>query len=119
MFAGLSRGGFLSTTGSCKSLGDDADGYCRADGAGCLVMKRLEDAMADGDNIQAILRGAGTNHSADATSITHPHAQTQETLFHRVLRDAVVEAEEIGYVEMHGTGTQAGDATEYASVGQR
>lgn len=116
MFAGLSRGGFLSTTGSCRSFGDDADGYCRADGAGCLVMKRLEDAIADGDNVQAILRGAGTNHSANATSITHPHARTQESLYHQVLRDAAVDAEEIGYVEMHGTGTQAGDSTEYASV---
>ena len=116
MFAGLSRGGFLSPTGSCKTFDDGADGYCRADGAGSIVMKRLDDAIADGDNIQAILRSAGTNHSAQAVSITHPHAPTQENLFHQVLRDADVQPEEIGYVEMHGTGTQAGDSTESASV---
>ena len=116
MFAGLSRGGFLSRTGSCKTFDDGADGYCRADGAGSIVMKRLDDAIADGDNIQAILRSAATNHSAQAVSITHPHAPTQENLFHQVLRDADVGPEEIGYVEMHGTGTQAGDSTELASV---
>ncbi|KAL8724560.1 MAG: hypothetical protein Q9166_007882, partial [cf. Caloplaca sp. 2 TL-2023] len=116
MFAGLSRGGFLSTTGPCKTFDQDADGYCRADGAGSIVMKRLNDAITDGDNIQAILRGAATNHSANAVSITQPHAQTQENLYCQLLRDADVEAEEIGYVEMHGTGTKAGDSVELASV---
>ena len=116
MFAGLSRGGFLSPTGSCKTFDDGADGYFRADGVGSIGLKRLEDAIADGDTIQAVLRSAGTNHSAQAVSITHPHARTQEKLFHQILRDADVEAEEIAYVEMHGTGTQAGDSTESASV---
>ena len=104
MFAGLSRGGFLSPTGSCKTFSNLADGYCRADGAGSIIMKRLDDAIADGDNIQAILRSARTNHSANAKSITHPHTRTQEDLFRQVLREAAIDAEEIDYVEMHGTG---------------
>lgn len=116
MFSGLSRGSFLSPTGSCKTFDDEADGYCRGDGVGSLVLKRLEDAIAEGDNIQAVIKSAATNHSAHAISITHPHAGTQQKLIRQVLREADVEPEEIDYVEMHGTGTQAGDATEFTSV---
>lgn len=116
MFSGLSRGSFLSPTGSCKTFDNDADGYCRGDGVGSVILKRLDDAIADGDNIQAVIKSAATNHSAHAVSITHPHAGAQQNLMRQVLRDADVEPTEIDYVEMHGTGTQAGDATEFASV---
>lgn len=116
MFSGLSRGSFLSPTGSCKTFDNDADGYCRGDGVGSVILKRLDDAIADGDNIQAVIKSAATNHSAHAVSITHPHAGAQQNLMRQVLREADVEPAEIDYVEMHGTGTQAGDATEFASV---
>ena len=116
MFSGLSRGSFLSPTGSCKTFDDEADGYCRGEGVGSVVLKRLEDAIAEGDNIQAVIKSAATNHSAHAISITHPHAGAQQNLIKQVLREADVEPHEIDYVEMHGTGTQAGDATEFTSV---
>jgi acyl transferase domain-containing protein len=116
MFAGLSRGGFLSQSGSCKTLDDSADGYCRGEAVGVVVLKRLEDAIADNDNIQAIIRSVATNHSAQAISLTHPHCETQQKLFRRVLRDVSVEPDDIGYVELHGTGTQAGDVAEAKSV---
>ncbi|KAL8948706.1 MAG: hypothetical protein Q9222_005131 [Ikaeria aurantiellina] len=116
MYSGLSRGSFLSPTGSCKTFDNDADGYCRGEGVGTVVLKRLEDALAEGDNIQAIIRSAATNHSAFASSITHPHAGAQQSLMRQVLREAHLEADDIDYVEMHGTGTQAGDATEFSSV---
>lgn len=116
IFAGLSRGQFLSKTGSCKTWDSDADGYCRADAVGSVVMKRLEDAVADKDNILAVILGSATNHSADAISITHPHAENQSFLFENVLHSAGVDPSEISYVEMHGTGTQAGDTTEMRSV---
>ena len=83
---------------------------------GVVVLKRLEDAIADRDNIQAVLRGCTTNHSANAVSITHPHAETQERLFRTVLDKAGIEPYNVDYAELHGTGTQAGDATEFASV---
>jgi iterative type I PKS product template protein len=118
MFSGLSRGGFLSPTGSCKTFDDGADGYCRADAVGAVVLKRLEDAIADNDNIKAVITGVATNHSAHAVSITHPHAGAQKRLYERVLQEACVEPSEISYIEMHGTGTQAGDATEMESVTQ-
>ena len=116
MYSGLDRGGFLSRTGSCKTFDNEADGYCRGEGVGCIVLKRVEDALIDQDNIKATIKAAATNHSAKATSITHPHADTQKSLLRQVLRDASVEADDIGYVELHGTGTQAGDTAEYQSV---
>ncbi|KAL9100800.1 MAG: hypothetical protein Q9163_003866 [Psora crenata] len=115
-FSGLSRGQFLSKTGPCATFDNDADGYCRADGVGSVVLKRLEDAEADKDPILAVILGAATNHSAEAVSITHPHAGAQEFLYKKVLNAANVDPHDISYVEMHGTGTQAGDATEMVSV---
>jgi iterative type I PKS product template protein len=112
----LSKGQFLSKTGSCKTYDNDADGYCRGDGCGTVILKRYEDAVADNDNILACILGAGTNHSAEAVSITHPHAGAQEYLYKKVLAEAGVDPHEISYVEMHGTGTQAGDGIEMTSV---
>ena len=116
MFAGLSRGGFLSPTGSCKTWDSDADGYCRADGVGIVILKRLEDAILDHDNIHAVIKGISTNHSAKAISITHPHRETQERLLKKVLQEARLSPRDIDYVEMHGTGTQAGDIAESTAI---
>jgi iterative type I PKS product template protein len=116
IFSGLSKGQFLSKVGPCQTFDDAADGYCRGDAVGSLVLKRLSDAEADNDNILGVIMSVATNHSADAISITHPHAGTQEILYKRVLSHAGVQPQEVSYVEMHGTGTQAGDATEMSSV---
>ncbi|KAL4948108.1 ketoacyl-synt-domain-containing protein [Aspergillus filifer] len=115
-YAGLGNAHFLSKTGQCKVWDKDADGYCRAEGIGSVVIKRLEDAEADNDNILAVVLSAATNHCADAISITHPHAGHQKDNCRRVLRKAGVSALDVSYVEMHGTGTQAGDAIESESV---
>ncbi|KAL6800430.1 putative polyketide synthase [Trichoderma sp. SZMC 28012] len=113
LFAGLSRAGFLSKTpGGCKTFREDADGYCRADGVGLVVLKRLEDAVSDNDNILAVLRRGSRNSSWNSISITHPSADAQVSVVREVLRNAGVEPKEIGFIEMHGTGTQAGDAVE-------
>ena len=115
-FAGLSRGSFLSKTGGCKTFDAEADGYVRGDAVAVIVLKRLADAVADNDNILAVIRSAVTNHSAEAISITHPHAATQERLFQSALDRAGLQPNDIDYAELHGTGTQAGDATESKSV---
>ncbi|EMR86678.1 putative polyketide synthase protein [Botrytis cinerea BcDW1] len=116
IFSGLSRGQFLSKNGPCATFDHDADGYCRADGIGTVIIKRLDYALADKDNVLAVILGSATNHSADAVSITHPHGGTQEILYKRILNNAGVDPNDIDYVEMHGTGTQAGDGTEMKSV---
>lgn len=67
-FAGLDRGHFLSNTGNCKTFDDGADGYCRADAVGTVILKRLEDAQLDKDPIYGVILGAYTNHSAEADS---------------------------------------------------
>lgn len=115
-FAGLDRGHFLSRTGNCNTFDDGADGYCRADGVGTIILKRLEDAQADNDPIQGIILGAYTNHSAEAVSITRPHPGAQAFIFKKLLSEADVDPGDVSYIEMHGTGTQAGDAVEMRSV---
>ena len=116
IFSGLSRGHFLSRTGSCKTWDNDADGYCRGDGVCSVIFKRMSDAVADRDPILGVIRGIGTNHSAEAVSITHPCAENQSFLFDKVLKESNVHCNEVNYVEMHGTGTQAGDGIEMESV---
>ena len=116
-FAGLSNGHFLSKTpNACKTWDAEADGYCRADGIGSVVIKRLEDAEADNDNILGVILGAGTNHSAEAVSITHPHAGAQSYLYRQTLSQAGIDPFDVSFVEMHGTGTQAGDSVEMESI---
>jgi iterative type I PKS product template protein len=116
MTAGLDRGHFLSRTGNCKTFDESADGYCRGEAVVTAVFKRLDDAIQDRDPIQACILSVATNHSAESDSITRPHVGAQQALIESVLADAGVDANSISYVEMHGTGTQAGDAAETASV---
>ena len=116
LFAGLSRAQFLSKTGSCKTFDDAADGFCRGDGVATVILKRLEDAEADHDPILGIILGTATNHSSEAVSITQPHPPTQEALYRKILRKSGVDARDVSYVEMHGTGTQKGDGGEMQSV---
>lgn len=112
----LSNSGILSNTGNCKPFREDADGYCRADFVGSVVLKRLEDAVAQNDNILGTIAGSGRNHSGNATSITTSDAGAQERLFRKVLRKAGVLPSEISYIELHGTGTQTGDPAEIGAV---
>ncbi|PPJ51023.1 hypothetical protein CBER1_07830 [Cercospora berteroae] len=114
--SGLSRGHFLSNTGNCKTLDDDADGYCRGEGVGTVIIKRLDDAIADKDPIQGIILGAYRNHSAESESITRPHVGAQRAILQKILNQGAVDPYDVSYVEMHGTGTQAGDAGEMSSV---
>ncbi|RMZ86347.1 hypothetical protein DV736_g6426, partial [Chaetothyriales sp. CBS 134916] len=112
----LCKGHFLSKTGQCKVWDKDADGYCRADGIGAVVIKRLEDAEVDNDNIIGVVASGYTNHSAEAVSITHPHAGAQMENYNQVMANAGVNPLDVTYIELHGTGTQAGDAVESESV---
>jgi 3-oxoacyl-(acyl-carrier-protein) synthase len=101
--AGLDRGHFLSRTGNCKTFDNEADGYCRGEGIGTVIIKRLEDALADNDPILGVISGAYTNHSAESTSITRPHSGAQRAIFSRILNQGAVDPYSISYVEMHGT----------------
>ena len=115
-FSGLSQSGMISTTGGCRTYHDDADGYARGEGVGVVVLKRLEDAVRENDNILGVITGSARVYSSTATSITHPDSESQKRLYEEVLRQTSVDSRDISYVEMHGTGTQAGDAEEMTSV---
>lgn len=114
--AGLDRGHFLSRTGNCKTFDDSADGYCRGEGVGSVIIKRLDDALADKNPILGVILGAYTNHSAESESITRPHGGAQRAVFSKILNQGLVDPSTVSYIEMHGTGTQTGDASEMSSV---
>lgn len=116
MYLGLSRAHFLSPTGQCKPFDAGADGYCRAEGCGLVVLKKLSQARAEGDHIYGIIRGVGINQCGTAKSITHPDHETQAALFAQTLRLSRLSPGSIDVVEAHGTGTQAGDYAELSSL---
>jgi acyl transferase domain-containing protein len=104
-FAGLSRSGMISNNGGCRTYHDDADGYVRGKGIHVVVLKRLEDAYADNDNILGVIRGSARTYTSTSASITHPSAESQSRIYEGILRQTGVVANEIAYVEMHGIGT--------------
>ncbi|KAK0637387.1 hypothetical protein B0T17DRAFT_613985 [Bombardia bombarda] len=112
----LARAGFLSATGQCKPWDKDADGYCRSDGVGLVVLKSLKQAQADGDRIMAVITGAATNQGGLSSSITNPDPVQQARLYREVLNQSALTPEQVTYVEAHGTGTQAGDKIETSSL---
>ncbi|ROT35234.1 phenolpthiocerol synthesis polyketide synthase ppsA [Sodiomyces alkalinus F11] len=116
MYLGLSRAHFLSPTGQCKPFDKSADGYCRAEGCGLVVLKKLSDARKEGDHIYGVIRGIGVNQCGNAKSITHPDHTTQASLFTKVLNNSGLSPHSIDVVEAHGTGTQAGDFAEVSSL---
>ncbi|XXH03671.1 hypothetical protein Hte_010076 [Hypoxylon texense] len=116
MYIGLSRAHFLNSTGQCKPFDAGADGYCRAEGCGMVVLKKLSDAIEEGDQIYGVIRGAGINQCGTAKSITHPDKETQAALFKQLLTSSRTDPDSISVVEAHGTGTQAGDYAEVSSL---
>jgi acyl transferase domain-containing protein len=116
LYIGLGRGSFLSPTGGCKSFDASADGYCRGEGCGLLVLKRLADAIADRDPIIGTISASAVNQSGTTHSITFPHANTQANLYKKTCDIAGLHPHEISVVEAHGTGTQAGDPIEMQSI---
>ncbi|KAH9952215.1 putative polyketide synthase [Amylocystis lapponica] len=116
MYIGLDRAHFLSPTGQCRPWDASADGYCRSEGCGMFVLKRLSDALAEKDRIWGVIRGVEINQSAKAESITQPHVPTQVQLFKKLISATGLHPTQIGVVEAHGTGTQAGDPTELESI---
>ncbi|KAL9040315.1 MAG: hypothetical protein Q9214_004539 [Letrouitia sp. 1 TL-2023] len=117
-FLNLAKAGFLSPTGQCKPFDQSADGYCRGEGAGVVVLKRLSQAEVNRDNILAVIPGIATNQGGLSASITVPHSPSQVALYREVLKQAGMQSSEIRYVEAHGTGTQVGDPLEMESIRQ-
>ncbi|MGW5415821.1 SDR family NAD(P)-dependent oxidoreductase [Actinomadura geliboluensis] len=117
-FVGFSQASMLSPTGRCRAFSADADGFVRAEGGGLVVLKRLADALADGDRVHGVIVGAGTNNDGRTFGLSLPSPEAQEQLLRQVYTEAGVSPDEVVYVEAHGTGTQAGDPAECLSLGR-
>ncbi|GAB6125992.1 SDR family NAD(P)-dependent oxidoreductase [Humidesulfovibrio idahonensis] len=112
--AGLA--GMLSPTGRCRSFDQRADGFVPGEGAGALVLRRLADALADGDHIHGLILASGMNHDGTTNGITAPSARSQETLLRDVHARSGVLPGTIGLLEAHGTGTALGDPIEFRAL---
>ncbi|WP_182887383.1 type I polyketide synthase [Microbispora sp. H10885] len=117
-FIGFSQASMLSPTGRCRAFSADADGFVRAEGGGVVVLKRLADALTDGDRIHGVIVGAATNNDGHTRGLALPNADAQEALLRQVYATAGISPDEIAYVEAHGTGTQAGDPAECQALGR-
>jgi hybrid polyketide synthase/nonribosomal peptide synthetase FtdB len=113
-----SKGGFLSPTGFSHAFDSSANGYVRAEGAGIVVLKRLKDAVADGDPIHAVILASGVNQDGHTQGITVPNGDAQLALMKQTYKNAGINPGKVQYIEMHGTGTPVGDPIEAKSVGQ-
>ncbi len=107
---------FLSPTGGSKPFSADADGYCRGEGGGLVVLKRLSDALRDNDHILGVIAGSAVNQNDNCVPITVPHTSSQGNLYERVTEQAGVTPTKVTFVEAHGTGTPVGDPIEMESI---
>ena len=108
----------LAADGSCKTFDASANGYARGEGCGIVVLKRLSDAIADGDAIHALIRGTAANHDGHSNGLTAPNGNAQSAVISKALQNAQVLPEQIQYVEAHGTGTPLGDPIEVLALAQ-
>ena len=110
--------GVISPTGAIHAFSDDADGFVRADAAGVVVLKRLEDAEADGDNILGVIKGSAVNSDGHSNGLTAPNPDAQVDVLERAYLDAEVDPLTVDYIEAHGTGTILGDPIEATALGK-
>jgi amino acid adenylation domain-containing protein/thioester reductase-like protein len=112
----FSQARMLSPDGRCKTFDASADGYVRGEGCGVIILKRMSDAIRDGDNILALIRGSAVNQDGRSNGLTAPNGLAQQDVIRQALANAQVTPNQIGYVEAHGTGTPLGDPIEMASL---
>jgi len=112
----FANAGMLSPTGLCQTFDAHADGYVRGEGAGLLLLKPLNQALADGDQIYGVIAGSSVNHGGQASSLTVPNPQAQSELIKSAYREAGISPLNIDYVEAHGTGTNLGDPIEITGL---
>ncbi|MEM7133969.1 MAG: SDR family NAD(P)-dependent oxidoreductase [Chloroflexota bacterium] len=102
----------------CKTFDAAADGFSRGEGCGLVVLKRLSDAQADGDNILGVIRGSMTNQDGRSSGLSAPSGTSQQRLLQQALSQSGLTPEAIGYIEAHGTGTQLGDPIEMGAINE-
>nr|QBF51754.1 type I polyketide synthase [Streptomyces caniferus] len=113
----MARFGALSPSGRCHTFDARADGFVRGEGGGLVVLKPLSRALADGDHVHCVIRGGAVNNDGGGPGLTTPDAAAQEEVLRLACARAGVRPGDLGYVELHGTGTKVGDPIEAASLG--
>jgi acyl transferase domain-containing protein/acyl carrier protein len=111
-FIGFSQAGMLSPEGKCKAFDASANGFVRGEGAGMVLMKKLSDAIADGDPIHAVIIGSAVNQDGHTNGISLPSPEAQARLVRDACVNAGIKPSQVGYLEAHGTGTAVGDPIE-------
>src|SRR6187431_633586 len=111
-FIGFSQASMLSPEGRCAAFDASASGFVRGEGAGVVLLKRLSQAIADGDPIQGVIVGTSMNQDGHTNGISLPSAEAQARLVQDACKNAGVSPLDIGFVEAHGTGTAVGDPIE-------
>lgn len=114
--ASASAQGMLSPTGRCHAFDVAADGFVRSDGCAVVLLKRLPDALRDGDRILAVIRGTAANQDGRSATITTPSLDAQADVYRAALAVAGVDPATVGMVEAHGTGTPVGDPLEFGGL---
>jgi len=112
----FSKWGMLSRDGRCKTFDASADGFAAGEGSGVVVLKRLSDALEQGDRIRAVIRGSAVNHDGRSTVLTAPNGLSQQAVIRAALKNAKIEPHEVSFVEAHGTGTSLGDPIEVEAL---
>ncbi|KAL4971434.1 hypothetical protein BDW66DRAFT_155664 [Aspergillus desertorum] len=112
----MAAGNFLSPTGQCKPFDDDADGYCRAEGFGFVFLKKLSDAVRDGNPVLGTIPSTAVYQNQNSTPLFVPNAPSLTRLLTDVVRKSGLPAKDVSLVEAHGTGTAVGDPAEYESI---
>jgi acyl transferase domain-containing protein/NADPH:quinone reductase-like Zn-dependent oxidoreductase/acyl carrier protein len=116
-FVCFERWGMMAPDGRCKTFDTAADGFVRGEGCGILVLKRLSDALADGDPVLATIRGSAVNQDGRSSGLTVPNGLAQQAVIRQALTAAEIEPADVQYFEAHGTGTTLGDPIEVEAMG--
>lgn len=116
--AAYTEAGILSPDNRCHTFDASANGYVRSEGAGIIVLKRMSDAIKDGDEILAKIKGSAINHNGASGGMTVPNGTAQKELIKQALKNARMSANEIDYIEAHGTGTSLGDPIEMNALNE-
>ncbi len=115
---GFSKLQATSVDGYSKSFDASANGYGRGEGCGVIIVKRLSDAIRDKNQILGLIRATGINQDGKSNGLTAPNGESQEKLIRKTMIKAGISAQDVDYVEMHGTGTKLGDPIEVGAVGK-
>ncbi len=112
----FSQSSMLSQAGRCATFDAAADGFVQGEGCGVIVMKRLQDALEDGDRIEAVIRGSAINQDGASSGLTAPNGPAQEAVIRMALANAGIAENDVSYVEAHGSGTPLGDPIEVQAL---